>query len=484
MIIIEIIGKTAVNNSIRKASNQMLNAKLNSITNIEYEHKINSIIHHGKNLIGCVRNLFIEFPRKAVACYHYIIALNELSFEIMIYCTVVSIIFTIVSLIISYYRERLISEITDYNTRFSLIASDVSNSIQSYKVDKRLVEYKKKFDNVIDNTQLYYSCDSFMIGCGDMSSGISSQFMIGLISYMCRPHFIEGSLSLYDLLYGINSSYKFVEKLVGVIDYFGDVIRQYKSFEFFLSINIIELEPNITQDSIKTLSILTHAPDFYRRDNIDITQQGNIIRICGGNGVGKTTILLNLLGVAYKGATSTGKIVPLNNKLDEISYESYRNGIAFVQQAVPITYDTIKNYIAAVTGIQSCAYNYRDVTTEPRVYNYRDSIKQALINYGMDTILMNKIMIFLTTIKSNKEIRSLSGGQAKMIQILAAISKCYYNSIKIIVMDEPSNNLDTEKVEYLIEIIKCLKSKGITILLVTHDKRLLFDNTLRNINLS
>ncbi|CAH6419845.1 Zinc ABC transporter [uncultured virus] len=512
MIAIEILGKSAVQIASQKATKRMLNAKLDSITDVEYEQKVNSIIHHNKNLLACVRNLFIEFPRKTIACYHFIIALYELSFEIMIYCSLVSLTFTLVSLGISYYRERLVSRITDHNTQFSVVAADVSNSIQSYKVDKRLSEYEDKFRDITSHIQYNSAVDSLMVGLGDASSGISSQFMIGLIAYMCRPYFLSGVLELKDLNYGIHSSSKFVEKLVGVIDHFGDVIRQYKSFHFFISINDVQVESQSKPQEIINLKVKTNTVNqnisVYKRTNRvtrDRSLFGGVVRIVGENGAGKTTILLKLLGVAYKGATSRGTIAPLSLKRG-VNPESYRHTFGFIQQAVPITCDTIRSYVAAVANPYNTRLYLETTLDLPGGKNLLqvseplsclpdnslsnnsklspfDIINNSLVGFNVEERTRQNISKFLLSIGTEKRIKTLSGGQGKMIQILAAVAKCYYQQLSLIVMDEPSNNLDPEKVEYLIEIIKCLKANGVVVLLVTHDKRLLFDSEINNIQL-
>lgn len=456
MVIIEAIGKNAVKNAVDKATCRMLDSKLDNITNFEYEKKINSIIHHSNNLLACIRNLFIEFPRKAIACHHYMIALQELSFEIMIYCTVVSLIFSLISVYVSYFREKIAEKITEYNTEFSLISSDVSNSIQSYKIDDRLNEYKGKFNKTEERIRNESCKDSLMIGIGDVSSGISSQFMIGLISYMSREMFVNEIIQLKDLLYGINSSSKFVEKLVGVVDYFGDVIKQYQSFYFFLSINNIAVNFPSNNISIDHFEITTPTYNY----SFNIKEKSNIIRFMGKNGVGKTTILLKMLGVSYKGAKSNGVIIPYSSDLVSLVPENYRNSFSFVQQAVPITHDTVGDYIMAVSGSNN---------------NPLEIISTTLNYFGIEK---DDISSFMNEININKNMREISGGQGKLIQILSAISKCYHQSLNLIVMDEPSNNLDISKVNLLISIITSIKSKGVTIFLVTHDERLTFPDTI------
>ena len=51
-------------------------------------------------------------------------------------------------------------------------------------------------------------------------------------------------------------------------------------------------------------------------------------------------------------------------------------------------------------------------------------------------------------------------------------------------MDEPSNNLDVEKVELLKKLISTCVYNGITILMVTHDHRLVDQNNFKTIEIN
>ncbi len=52
-------------------------------------------------------------------------------------------------------------------------------------------------------------------------------------------------LSIEDMMYGIRASSKFIEKLIGIFEYVGDIIRQYKSFDYFEQLHYIQTENNI-----------------------------------------------------------------------------------------------------------------------------------------------------------------------------------------------------------------------------------------------
>jgi ABC-type bacteriocin/lantibiotic exporter with double-glycine peptidase domain len=464
MFAIEAIGKIAIRNAINNISKKLLKADLTKISKTQYEHEILSVVHHSENITSVIRNLFIEFPRKIVASYHFMVALKELSFEIMIYCTIANILFILTIIIITYARKYLLSKVVDANINYSIICSDLANSIQTYKIDNRTEEYQNKIKKLSSTVWYYSSLDSLMVAGNESITSFSGQFMIGLISYMCRPMVISKTIKIEDLMYGVTSSAKFIEKMIGILEYFGDVIRQYKSFNFFISVhNETPMEKMAPTEIPSNIKIITKNNTFVHPSNNTFVHasnnncDGKLIRIAGTNGVGKTTLLLKFLGVSYQGATCVGLMQAFNND-QTLEPTSYRNNIAFVQQNVPFTHDTIKQYIAAVSK------SNEDINI----------LLNKTLKYFV-TDKTNQIINFVASLGENKPIRELSGGQSKFIQIIAAIIKLYVLNGFVLMLDEPSNNLDTVKVSYAKKIIKACISRGVIVYIITHDDRMVDD---------
>lgn len=59
----------------------------------------------------------------------------------------------------------------------------------------------------------------------------------------------------------------------------------------------------------------------------------------------------------------------------------------------------------------------------------------------------------------------LSGGE----QQLVALAKVLATDPRLLLMDEPTKGLDSDKKLILIEVLRRLKAKGVTVLIVTHD---------------
>jgi energy-coupling factor transport system ATP-binding protein len=59
----------------------------------------------------------------------------------------------------------------------------------------------------------------------------------------------------------------------------------------------------------------------------------------------------------------------------------------------------------------------------------------------------------------------LSGGEAQLL----ALAKVLATKPRLLLLDEPTKGLDAEKKQILVGVLKELKAKGVTVLLVTHD---------------
>ena len=78
---------------------------------------------------------------------------------------------------------------------------------------------------------------------------------------------------------------------------------------------------------------------------------------------------------------------------------------------------------------------------------------------------LNNLKVLHIENLKNKSFADLSGGQRQ--KVLLARSLCATS--KLLVLDEPSNNLDSKSKEALYATLKDLNEKGITIIMITHD---------------
>lgn len=193
-------------------------------------------------------------------------------------------------------------------------------------------------------------------------------------------------------------------------------------------------------------------------ENLDLNiKDGEFVLLSGGSGCGKTTILRLINGLVpnfYEGKLSGSVIV---NGIDSSHAELY---------------DTAKIVSTVFQNPRSQFFNV-DTTSE---------LAFACENRGMPEDEIKRRM--KETVKElhleplmNRNIFNLSGGQKQKI----ACASVAVTGNKIILLDEPSANLDLRTIDELHDLLKRWKSEGKTILVAEHRISYLWDLADRTI---
>lgn len=92
-----------------------------------------------------------------------------------------------------------------------------------------------------------------------------------------------------------------------------------------------------------------------------------------------------------------------------------------------------------------------------------------IVNFIENLNFTDFFNLFPKGLKTNvdKDGQNLSGGQKQLIAIIRAMIQ----NKKIILLDEPTNSLDIQTKNIIVQLIKKIKNK--TILIVTHDQTIL-----------
>ena len=172
-----------------------------------------------------------------------------------------------------------------------------------------------------------------------------------------------------------------------------------------------------------------------RNINLDI-KEGEIFTILGKSGSGKTTFLRMIAGLE---SPDDGEISIANN----IVFSKNKN-LQAKERKVAVVF---QNY--ALLPHLSIASN---------ITFGSDASKQDLENVLEKTKLKGQ---------ENKLPHELSGGQQQRV----ALARAIINKPKILLLDEPLSNIDTELRAHLrAELKEMIKAFGITALFITHDK--------------
>lgn len=172
-------------------------------------------------------------------------------------------------------------------------------------------------------------------------------------------------------------------------------------------------------------------------------QEGQFLAILGPSGSGKTT-LLNLLGGLEK--PTEGKVRICGLKLSKLAEQELvkvrRQIVGFVFQAF--------NLIPTLTAIENV-----EVALAPTVADRSKRLKRA--SYLLEWVGLGKRMHHLPA--------ELSAGEQQRV----AIARAYANEPKIILLDEPTGNLDTTTGKEIMSLChRTSKERGQTVVAVTH----------------
>ena len=187
--------------------------------------------------------------------------------------------------------------------------------------------------------------------------------------------------------------------------------------------------------SINNLSKI-YSNKFHALNNINLDiKKGEIFALLGPNGAGKTTLINIICGIV---SPTTCKITV--NNFDIISnYKKARSLIGIVPQELTLeAFETVFDNVSYSRGLYGKSSNPQ----------YIESLLKELSLWD----------------KKSNRLRELSGGMKRRILIAKALS----HEPKILFLDEPTASVDVELRKDMWEVVKKLKSKGVTIILTTH----------------
>ena len=197
-------------------------------------------------------------------------------------------------------------------------------------------------------------------------------------------------------------------------------------------------------NAVEFKGINKHFPGVRVLSNVTFSvREGEVHALLGENGAGKSTLLNILHGVydEYEGEVYLhGKKVHFRNPHDAI----VNGGISKVHQET--------NIVKYMTVAQNVALGH-----EPSKGIFVD---QAKMHESINAILKQLRCRF----RAEDTAANLSAGEMQMI----AIAKALYHNSDIISLDEPTASLTNNEVDALFDIIKELKSRGITVIYVSH----------------
>jgi PrtD family type I secretion system ABC transporter len=180
---------------------------------------------------------------------------------------------------------------------------------------------------------------------------------------------------------------------------------------------------------------------------------GTSLAIIGPSGSGKTTLAKLIVG-AY--APTIGKVRIDGSEINHWNREDLGQHIGYLPQDVELFSGTIKENIARM---------------EPEPDN--EKVVQAAQIAGVHDMIVNLPNGYDTQIGPDGSV--LSGGQRQRI----GLARSLYNNPRILVLDEPNSNLDSQGEEALNLAIEVAKEQKITTIIISHRPNIL--NIVENV---
>ena len=186
-------------------------------------------------------------------------------------------------------------------------------------------------------------------------------------------------------------------------------------------------------------------------------QSGSVVGLIGPNGAGKTT-LFNLISQVLK---------PTSGAVLFDGQDSARLSIASCSSlGVARTFQTPRGF-PSLSVIQNVEVMYDDP---------RGSLVGALLRRRSSQERRDRALNVLETVGLEKlahdSYGKLSGGEQRMLEIARQIAR----DPKLLLLDEPTAGLDRAHQDRLSELLTVLNRRGVTVLLVEHNLRFLFEN--------
>ena len=201
----------------------------------------------------------------------------------------------------------------------------------------------------------------------------------------------------------------------------------------------------MSEPILEMRSITKTFPGVIALEDVNlVVERGEIHAICGENGAGKSTLMKVLSGVYPHGSYSgeihyAGEIQKFQSLRD-----SEAKGIVIIHQELALS-----PHLSIAENI----FLRNEITT------------LGLINWNKTNREAAKLMEQVG-LKENPStpIKEIGVGKQQLVEIAKALSK----EVKLLILDEPTSALNDEDSQHLLDLLRQLKERGITSIIISH----------------
>jgi ATP-binding cassette subfamily C protein len=207
--------------------------------------------------------------------------------------------------------------------------------------------------------------------------------------------------------------------------------------------NGIELNLELATDPLIVVNDLSFSyGDRLVLENFNLkVAQGEFLGIRGESGCGKSTLLKLMM---YFWPLETGEILISGHSVQKINTQSLWHNISYMTQHTEFFEGTIRDNLL-IAKQNSTEAEMRDALDKAAILDFVDNLE-----HGLDTTLAELGDNF-------------SAGERQRF----GLARCFLKDTKILLLYEPTSNLDTLNENIILDALKC-NSDGKTVILVSH----------------
>ncbi|GMA22578.1 xylose ABC transporter ATP-binding protein [Luteimicrobium album] len=192
-------------------------------------------------------------------------------------------------------------------------------------------------------------------------------------------------------------------------------------------------------------SITKEFPGVKALDNVSLTVRlGEIHAICGENGAGKSTLMKVLSGV-YPHGTYEGEIYYQGELVEFKDIRSSEHvGIVIIHQELALI---------------------PELSIMENIFLGNEVRGRFGIDWG-ETRRRAEELIARVGLRASPDslIKNIGVGQQQLVEIARALSK----NVRLLILDEPTAALNEDDSEHLLDLLRGLRSKGLTSIMISH----------------
>ena len=192
-------------------------------------------------------------------------------------------------------------------------------------------------------------------------------------------------------------------------------------------------------------NIIKEFPGVIALDNVSLkVKKGEIHSLVGENGAGKSTLMKILSGV-YPSSSYQGDVIIKGEKQNFRNIkDSEKVGVAIIYQELALV---------------------KQLSVAENIFLGNEFFERGKINWEKTHAQASKLLKDVNLdISPETKIIELGIGKQQLVEIAKAISK----NVDILILDEPTAALNETDTENLLNILRELKSKGVTCIYISH----------------